>query len=290
VELNNRELALLIWLGIIALWVLTFSGFREGLPGLLKSFLQPVVFGLLFAFAAWVAGAIFLAAQMGLWETALINEAVVWFVASGGVLFFGATNAFEREGFLRRTAGRVLSIGIIAEVFVNLVVLPLWAELILVPVLTVLVLLQLVSAQQDEHAQVARVLDSMVAYCGFALFAYVAGSLILNPDQLNLGYLARILALPVWLTLASLPFIYLLALWMLYEHAFTRINFFAKEGDNPRKAKRAMLKHLRFNGKKVQAFDGQWQRQLLEAAKEGQAHRVMRDFQAEIANQAASSR
>lgn len=281
-ELNNREIALLVWLGIALLWALSFSETRRGVPDLLASFFQLKIFGPLLAFASWIAGAVFLAAQIGLWEGPLINETIVWCVVGGGILFFGTTDAFEDGGFLRRTAGRVLSVGIIAEVFINLVVLPLWAELTLVPALTLLVMLQVVSAQRSEHAQVAKILDSLLVYCGLALFAYVAGSLILDPNQLDLTYLARLLALPVWMTIASLPFIYLLALWMLYEKAFLRMGSWAKDKRSLRNAKTAMIKYLRFSGKKVQEFDGHWQRQLLEATKDNEAGRVMGEFQAEF--------
>lgn len=281
-EFNNRELAALIWLGIAFAWALTRRDIRTAIPGLLRSFLAPQLFSLLLAFAAWVAGSVWIAERVGLWEGSLLNETVFWFLASGGALFFGVTRAFGEEGFLRETAGRVLKVGVLAELFVNLIVLPLWAELILLPILTFLLMTQVFVTGKAEHEQAKKFLDGLIGWLGFGLLIYVVVSVSMDPNQLDLAYLWRLVAMPVWLTLACLPFIYLLSLWVLYEKAFKRITFFAEHRPgSPRKAKLAMFKRFHLRGQRLRTFNGTWQKQLLEATATGDTKAVFHRFDQE---------
>jgi hypothetical protein len=200
-------------------------------------------------------------------------------LASGGALFFGISRSFGQEGFLRETAGRVLKMGLLAELLVNLVVLPLWAELILLPVLTFLLVTQIYVTGKPEHEQLKKILDGLVGWLGLGLLIYVIVSVATDPDQLDLGYLWRLIAMPVWLTAACLPFIYLLSLWVLYEKAFKWITYSAQHRPgSPRKAKWALVKHFNVRGSRLRPFNSPWQKRLLEAAATGETKEVFSQF------------
>lgn len=94
--------------------------------------------------------------EVELWEGKLANEAVLWFFITGLVLFFGATRVAEQDDFFVPTAKKFLTFGILAEVFVNFVVLPLPVELILLLLLTVLVALSAFTEDKEEYAPAPR--------------------------------------------------------------------------------------------------------------------------------------
>lgn len=278
-KLNNREIAMLVWMGIALVWMLKRTEIRQSLASVIRSLVQPRILLTLGGFMAWVAGCAWIAAQIGLWESSLVNESVYWFLATGFVLYFGAAKLSKGEGSIRQMAGQVLTLSLLFEVTVNLVVMPLWIEIWFLPLITALVALQVFTEGKEEFAPGKMLIDVVVAGIGFALLAFVAISLIVDPDQLNLVQLARTVALPVWLTLLSLPFIYLLGLWAAYELAFTRIDIFARDKEHARRAKRAMVKRFHFRAGQVGRFHGRWQRQLIEAVADGEPEEVLKDFQ-----------
>lgn len=88
--------------------------------------------------------------------------------------------------------------------------------------------------------------------------------------------------MPAWLTLACLPFIYLLGLWALYEKAFKRITFLAEHRPgSPRRAQWAMFKRFNVRGKGLRAFNGSWQKRVFEATATGEAKQVLSQFERE---------
>jgi len=253
-----------IWTGIFLAWALSKRGVRGSLWGVVSAFVRPIILGPILLFGAYLAGAVLLADRAGLWDSGLINETIYWFLISGLALFLGVTRVSEEDDFFQKTARRALTWGLLVEVIINLVVMPFWVEFFLLPIVTLIVMLQVVAQYQEQLAQVKKLMDGIAGLIGIALFAFVALSVISNPSQVDLAYIARLLALPVWLTLSSLPFLFLVGLWVAYDKAFRRIGLIAGDERVARRAKLTLLKRLHLRARRVGEFNGPWQRRLLD--------------------------
>jgi hypothetical protein len=172
-SVNGREMAVLVWSGIALLWVLSRPTMRSPVWNLVKSVFQPLIIGTLLGLAAWVAGCAWVAEQFGVWETQLINETVWWFLATGLVLWFSLPRVTEEDRFFRKAVQRVVALGLLGEVFINLVVLPFGIELFLVPFITILVTLEAFVSGQPEYAQAQKPIEWVSALIGLGLFTYV---------------------------------------------------------------------------------------------------------------------
>jgi hypothetical protein len=86
---------------------------------------------------------------------------------------------------------------------------------------TFLVLLAAVSENNQEHALVYRLVNGVLTAVGVALAAFVAVRLVVDFDAAKTG---RSLALPVWLTLGTMPLIYIVGLLSAYQQAFGGID------------------------------------------------------------------
>lgn len=162
-ELNNREIAMLVWTGIVLVLMLRNRDLRQSLGNLVRTVLQPVILLPVLAFAGYVAGWLWLGAHVEAWNWRLVNETVWWFLATGFVLLFGAMRVAEEDDFFIRTAKRALTITIFAEFFVNLVVMPFWAEFLLVPILTFVVLAQILVEREEEMVAAKKLADNLSA-------------------------------------------------------------------------------------------------------------------------------
>lgn len=277
-SLNGREMAVLVWSGIVLLWMLTRPTMRPPMWNLVKSIFQPLIIGTLVGLAAWVASCAWAAEQFGIWETRLVNETVLWFLATGLVLWFSLPRVTEEDRFFRKAVQRVIAFGLLGEVFINLVVLPFGIELFLVPLITVVIALEAFVSGQPEYAQAQKLLEWTSALIGLALFTYVVISLISDPSQIEPAYLARLIALPIWLTLFTLPLIFFIGMWFAYQGVFHMIGFWAEDKRGTRRAKLLLLRHLGVRPRRIGSFNGLWQRRLSRADTDEERRAVIDEF------------
>ena len=84
---NNRQWAVLLWLGVLLGLALARPDLRSSVRGLVRTALDPVLLLPLAMMAAWVAGLGYAAAIVGLWESDLATDTAFWFVFAGLILF-----------------------------------------------------------------------------------------------------------------------------------------------------------------------------------------------------------
>jgi hypothetical protein len=286
-DFNNRELAVLVWTGIVLILILRNRQLRASLGSLARTVLQRVILLPVLAFAGYVAGWCWVGARVEAWNWGLINETTWWFLVTGFVLLFGALRVAQEDDFFIRTAKRALTVVIFAEFFINLVILPFWAEFFLLPIITFIAVVQVFVERKEEYAAVKKLADNLSALIGLGLFAYVLISLVTNPSQLEPLNGLRSLLLPIALTLLSLPFVYGFGLWMAYDSAFRWIAFQASDRRLARRAKWALLTRLHWRARRVGRFDRRWQNQLARVNTSEEADAVVDRFISEQESQAA---
>jgi hypothetical protein len=81
-DLSDRDLALLIWLAIAALLVLSRRGGRHGIASILRAFWGKVAV-IVATFAAYIAAVVIVAQHIGIWSTGLTKDTVAWYVIPG---------------------------------------------------------------------------------------------------------------------------------------------------------------------------------------------------------------
>jgi hypothetical protein len=273
---NNREKATLIWMGIALAAALMSREIRGSLWDVVKAFLAPMVIGPVLALAAWTAGLCALAHTVGLWKTDVRNDSVLWFVTVGLAFFFSLENITE-GGFFRKTARRAVALTAFVEAFANLEVFGLAVELVCLPIIVLLGLMLVVSEGKDEYAPTRSFLNGLLTIIGLCVLAYVLVRLATHFDA---GHTVRAFALPVWLTIGSMPFIYAFALLAEYEQAFLQIDFRTDDPSRRRRAKRALLRGANVRVAELGGFAGHWIRDLTSADSDDAAHVLIRRWRA----------
>ena len=124
--------------------------------------------------------------------------------------------------FFRKTAKSALAASVFVEFFINLFVFGLFAELILQFVLIILILVDAFSSQKPEFQQLKKVLGALLVGVGFLFLGYTIVQFYAQWTQLDRQALFLKFALPAWLTIGVLPFIYVLSLYVVYDGALAR--------------------------------------------------------------------
>jgi hypothetical protein len=216
--LDNREKALLIWSVLLFGGALLMRDVRRSVPGIMAILVTPPLSLLLFGAVLYVSAIIVVAAELGLWTLPLVGVTVLWFLGPGMVMFFNAHAAVTDPAFFRKALRGGVWLILIVEGVVNLAVFPLTVELIAVPLVLLVVLLVEVAKTKPEFAQVKTIMEFVLSVLVVAFVARTAHGVITGFEGFaTLETLMRVLLPPV-LTIAFLGYVYLLRLYMIWEH------------------------------------------------------------------------
>jgi hypothetical protein len=281
--LNNRELAAVIWLLVPLVLVLLIRDVRRAVPGLLRAALTPKIVVPVVVMLAYVTGLVLVMKHLGLWSTDLTKDMIVWVLGPALVLFARAGPAGATEHFFRRAVFDTIKFTVFVEFYLNLFVFGLWVELALVPMVTVLILLATfadTSPAKEQYRPVTALTDRLVVLIGLGLATYVTAHLVRDWPPSDAGHDLRALALPVYMTVGLLPYLYALSLWATYEVTSLRVDFATQDPHARRQAKMALITVLNVRVHLVGRFDYPWLRQLANAASPIEARNIVRRFKA----------
>ena len=280
--LNNRELAALIWVGAAVLWAFSKASVRESFVGVVKAFLKPQILLPLVAMLAWIGLELWVGVRLALWNTALAKGTILWTLGSAGVLLFNCTQT-DSDGdvhFFRRTILATVGVAAFVEFFVNLYVMSLPAELVFQIVVAVPSLMVTVADQKPEYKSVKACCERVLALIGLALFALAARQVYLDRHHPDARELLLDIALPVWLTVGLVPFLYLFSIYVAYDPIFRRISREEAAKGSRWRSRLALLSVLHFRAGTVRKLAPYWYitRKLGEAQTFSAARGVVAEF------------
>jgi hypothetical protein len=277
---NNRQWAVLFWLAALLGLFLSRPDLRSQLRDIAKLALSPALVVPFAAMAAWVSGLVYLAVGLGLWDRKLAADTAFWFLFAGLVLFGKFDDARKEEHFFRRKALSVLRIGVVVEVYSEFFVLNLIAETLLVqPFFAVVGGLSVVAGLRREHQSVKALVDGLMVAASLGILAYVAVSLVHNWGATDMGGLLRQLALPVWLTVGTLPFVYALGLLEAYRSTFRRIDWRSQTSRRARaRSKLALLATFHVRARELGKVSAPLEFRLASTGSFRDARRVIREL------------
>ena len=212
--LNSREKAALLWtIPVIVFAAIKSDGLLGSFASVLKAFASPKLLLLFGSAAAYVAALIFLGSAVGLWETSATKATVYWFFGTGAILVGRALLVSPDDpAFLRRLLRGSLKLTILVEFTINLYVFPLVVELLFVPLLAVLVMLEVVAGSDASYADVRKLVDGALAVIGIGLLIYVLVAIFTDLSGFWTRKNAEDFLAPPVLTLTLVPFLALVAL------------------------------------------------------------------------------
>jgi len=119
-------------------------------------------------------------------------------------------------------------VSVVVEFMSNLYTFPLWIEVIVLPVLTMLITLKYLAQRVPNGKTVERLFGCLVGFGGWLILAYLCMAIYQHSQKLLAYDSLRQFSLPFILTAISAPVFYLIALYARYESLFVLQNI----GDN----------------------------------------------------------
>lgn len=260
---NNREIALIIWILIFLIWMLFKKNFwivfkkdlRVSLFNFLKILTSKKIIILIFSMLLYVFLIIFMLHKIGFWNVSMIKDTIFWTFGVAFIMLINSDKANKDEHFFRKILLDNIKLIIVLEFIINLYVFNLVVELILIPILFIVVMMSAFAETKKENMQVKKAMGFILVIIGICFIIFVTYNIIIDfKGFASLDNLRGFLLPPV-LTTFYLPFAYFMALFMIYETFFLRINILISKNKALTKyAKRKILEECHFNLRKLNIF------------------------------------
>lgn len=249
--LNNREIASIIWLSILFIYMIVDKKIRASIFGVVKSFCNWKVLTPVLLMIIYVCGIIVFLYQIGFWTTSLLKDSIIWVCLTGLVMLINSVTSKQNDYF-SKTIKDNLKVVMIIEFLMNSYTFPLLGELIFLPFLTLVVMTQALAKTDEQYTQVDKILGWVQSYIGIIVLIFVLKNVVTHFSSFaSLDTLREFLLAPI-LTFTVLPFIYVFNVIAAYELLFIRLDFGFKKSKNLKNYARVkIITYGRLNLQKV---------------------------------------
>ncbi len=218
---SNREIAGAIWIGIFVLWSMRNQQSRKSIGDVLKSFFNykiQILVGLMLVYVSLMFLTLY---KLRFWTEHQIGTLVVWVTTVALFMLFKANRV--PENYFKHTALESIKFITIIDFLIHAYGFSLPVELVFVPLITILGALVVFSSYKEYSGlKWTRKIMGLVVLFLIARSIYLA---VLHYHDYADSDTWRELILSPLMTLLYLPFIYILAVYMVYESLFLRVGF-----------------------------------------------------------------
>jgi len=289
--LNNREKAIIFWLLfcllIFLVWLLypatLKKDIRTSIIDVLKVLFQKEIVAILTAMLFYVALIVFLFYKIKLWNISLITDTVFWFFGTAFVLLFNLLSNKE-DKYFKKILLDSLKLVLVLEFIVNLYVFSLFVELVIMPILSFVVIMSIVAGTKKEYMTVKKLMDFILGIFGIYLIVFALSNIIAGFQAFATINNLRTFLLPLFLTIAFLPLIYFLLLYMAYDSIFVRLRGgSSKNGRLIKFTKLRIFQTCFVNLKKLNRFLNKYATRLMGISNEKDVTDIIQQFKNERA-------
>lgn len=263
-------------------WVVLALGIAVAIPSLcaividgVKIATKPFVAIMLTATTLLAAAITICLAWLGYWRASMIPTTVAWFVGTAIV----GTFSMGGVGDLRRLVTRTVAFAAVVEFVSNAYTFPLPAELLLVPFVVILMTLTSFADRRPEFA-ITRAPFKVI--CAALFIGTLTPTLVYfahHAGQLTSADRAREFLLPLILTVAFLPYFYLVQTVVAWQTALSMLK--SQMQDRPsllKAARRALIRSCHVSLPRIQLFEPEFRWRLAAATSEEDIQRTVGDF------------
>jgi len=163
------------------------------------------------------------------WDFSATKDTLFWFTGTALVMFVNYNNAYK-DHFFRNSVLGSITVAVFIEFLINLYVFNIFVELLLLPILVIITgMIVLAEIKKEPEIELTKkFLQWLLAIIGIAFLLHAIISAIEHFSTFATLRNLRDFILYSLLTVLFLPFIYLLAVYSLYESIFLRVDRAAK--------------------------------------------------------------
>ena len=277
--LSTREWATLIWGCIFMLYVLCHSEIRKSLWNVIVIFFDKKLRILWEIILLYVLTITMVFCYLPIWENIYIKDIIIWFLFLGLIYCMNAVSSEADETYIKKILKDNLKFTMILEFFMSTFIFNIWIELAIIPVITIITVMNVIAERKEEYKSVHKLLDSILAIAGFWIFYDTIKIGINEYKQLNIINTLVSFMIPIAYLILIIPLEYALELYSKYELLFLRMNF-KEEKDKKTKIRHrvAIICSCRISVRSVLLFQREYMRRMYVKMKDNEFEKLIREF------------
>jgi hypothetical protein len=252
---TTRDIALAVWTTVFLGWAATKRDVRRSLSGVLRAAVRWKLLVLFMVLIAYTTCVVHVLHAIRFWSLDLLKDTIIWFLLSGVALAFSGVQSDSAPGIWRRVLRDQLKAIVLVEYIVNTYTFALWIELLVIPVLTCVALLDVIARTDAKYAVVAKLTGVLQAFFGLTVMAFAIHQAVSGQESFSAAGALREIALVPLLSVLLLPITHVFFLVSAYEQLFLRLALGPKKDPSVVwYAKRKLARHLGVRPETVRAF------------------------------------
>lgn len=277
--LSTREWATLIWGCIFMLYVLCHREIRKSLWNVIVIFFDKKLRILWEIILLYVLTITMVLCYLPIWENIYIKDIIIWFLFSGLIYCMNAVSSEADETYIKKILKDNLKFTMILEFFMSTFTFNIWIELAIIPVITIITVMNVIAERKEEYKSVHKLLDSILAIAGFWIFYETIKIGINEYKQLNIINTLVSFMIPIVYLILIIPLEYILELYSKYEVLFLRMTFKEEKDKRIRLHHRtAIFRECNFSVRKILLFQREYMIQMYALMKEDEFNQLMQKF------------
>ena len=259
---STRELATAFWVGAILIAVgmaiVTNKKIRQGFIGVLKCFFNRKLRKLWEIYLLYIGIITLMFSRFPIWKNIYLKDIILWTLFSGLTICMNAVAGEADEKYISKVLKDNIRFTVVTEFLLSTFTFSLWVELIIIPIMTAITLLDVVAAQKSETVAVHKLLQSVIAFIGLCLVFQTVKVGIREYRELNVTNTLVSFFIPIVYLLLVTPLEYAFELYSKYEMLFIQMHF--KEPSDKMVRRKRHLKVIKVCGlsvKRIMLFQKQ---------------------------------
>lgn len=223
--LSTREWATIIWILIVLICILRNKKTRKSFLDVIKILFGKVLIKVWLITALYVFIISFVFSKTAIWDPIYIKDIVIWYLTAGIIFCFNAVSRESDERFILNVLKDNLKFTIIIEFIYSTFTFGLLVELLIIPIITILTIIDAITEHKKEYHTVHEFIQYIFVIIGIWLFYETFKIGLREYKELNILNTFVIFMIPIIYLILIMPLEYAIELYSKYETLFFRISF-----------------------------------------------------------------
>lgn len=251
---NNREWSIIVWSSAFFFWAVSRKEVRASLYDVFRAFFQFKIVIPIILLTTYVTGILLLLFKLGFWGNFLLKDTIIWYFGVAFIMLINSVKASEEDGYFKKVIIETFKFVVIIQFVLNTYVFSFPVELVIIPISTTLVMMSVISESKEEYQPAHKVIQFFLILIGSSFLLFSFSKMFGDTNNfLSIVNLKKILLTPI-LTLTLLPFIYFMAIYILYETIFVVLSIKTYWKDNLRHIKFKLITTCKFSRRRLSRF------------------------------------
>ncbi|WP_338825518.1 hypothetical protein MHOCP_10940 [Moorella humiferrea] len=147
---NNREIATAFWFIVFLAFALRKADIRKSFMAVLRAFCQFKILLSVFLMVFYTLAVVRLLAAIGLWKVSLLKDTIVWLCVNAMAMMIRFITSDDAENIFQKVLTDSFKCIIVLEFLVNTYTFSLPTELVLVPILALIAMVDVIASSDEK--------------------------------------------------------------------------------------------------------------------------------------------